>query len=229
MLDLYFEEQVAAAHIPYTKKMACAICEVRRPRRYCPGVRGEICTVCCGTEREITVDCPFDCPYLQDARKHERLPPLDPAQLPNQDINVTEDFLRENEELLTFTAQALLDAVRNTPGAIDYDVREALDALIRTYRTLQSGVYYETRPNNPLAANIGASLQQALGRHRETERERLGITKTRDADVLGVFAFLQRLELDRNNGRRRGRAFLDFLGTSFGAMEQPAAAPLIVP
>ena len=37
------------------------------------------------------------------------------------------------------------------------------------------------------------------------------MTKTRDADVLGLLVFLQRFELDRNNGRRRGRAFLDAL------------------
>ena len=45
--------------------MNCAICETRRPRRYCPGVRGEICAICCGTAREVTVDCPLDCPYLR--------------------------------------------------------------------------------------------------------------------------------------------------------------------
>ena len=33
----------------------------------------------------------------------------------------------------------------------------------------------------------------------------------RDADVLGVLVFLQRLEMRYNNGRRRGRAFRDFL------------------
>ena len=40
------------------------------------------------------------------------------------------------------------------PGVVDRDVLEALDGLIRTYRTLQSGVYYESRPNNPLAGSI---------------------------------------------------------------------------
>ena len=37
------------------------------------------------------------------------------------------------------------------------------------------------------------------------------MTKTRDADVLGVLVFLQHFDLDRDNGRRRGRAFLDAL------------------
>src|SRR6185369_1170850 len=100
----------------------------------CPGIRGEICMVCCGTEREVSVVCPFDCPYLQEARTYERIPPADPDQFPNRDIKVTEDILQENEDLLVFTGKALLDAAFRTPGAIDFDIREALDALIRTYR-----------------------------------------------------------------------------------------------
>src|SRR2546421_11078915 len=138
----------------YTKSMVCAICEIRRPRRFCPGVRGDICTICCGTEREITVDCPLDCIYLHDAHRHEKITPTDPQNFPNQDIRVTEEFLHQHEPLLLFLAQTVLDAALSTSRAIDFDVREALDALIRTYRTLQSGVYYETLPTNPIAAGI---------------------------------------------------------------------------
>ena len=57
--------------------MPCAICQIRRPRRFCPGVRGDICSLCCGTEREVTVNCPLDCEYLQEARKHEKLSEFD--------------------------------------------------------------------------------------------------------------------------------------------------------
>src|SRR6267154_1024948 len=171
--------------------MPCAICQIRRPRRFCPGVRGDICTLCCGIEREVTVDCPLDCEYLADARKHDRVTPADPAQFPNQDIRVTEAFLQEHEGLLVFLGRQLLEAALATPGAVDYDVREALEALIRTYRTLQSGVYYETRPDNPLAAGIGQMLQVGAAEFRKRETEQLGMTKTRDADILAVLAFLQ--------------------------------------
>jgi hypothetical protein len=50
------------------------------------------------------------------------------------------------------------------------------------------------------------------------------MTKTRDTDVLAVLAFLQRLEIDRNNGRKRGRAFIDFLRTQFSVAPGPLAA-----
>src|SRR5450432_1979388 len=191
--------------------MACAICQTRRPRRFCPGVQGDICSVCCGTEREVTVSCPLECEYLQQARKRDKRPSLEGIEIPNRDLRVDEDWLRDHERLLAFMAGSLLRPALEIPGVVDQDIREALDALIRTYRTLQSGVYYETRPDNPLAAGIGQMLQVGVGEVRKRETEQLGMTKTRDADILAVLAFLQRLELDHNNGRKRGRAYLDFL------------------
>ena len=213
--------------------MACAICEVRRPRRYCPGVRGDICTICCGTEREVTVSCPLDCEYLQDARLHERPPEVDPETIPNRDIKVSEDFLRDNERLLMVVGQAIYRAAIDTPGLVDSDIREGLVALIRTYQTRETGLYYETRPNNPLAGAVCVLTQNAVAEHRRQETESLGMSKTRDADILGALVFLQRLEYDRNNGRPRGRAFVDFLRTVFPMPDAEAAAgggsPLIIP
>src|SRR6516164_10492371 len=189
--------------------MACAICQTRRPRRFCPGVRGDICALCCGAEREVTVDCPLDCEFLREGRRHEKTGERDGAEFPNRDIQVTEKLLRANEELLTFLCLNVFHAAMQVSGAVDSDVREALDGLIRTYRTLQSGVYYESRPNNPLAGAVYGAVQGALAEYREREQKELGMTKTRDADVLGLLIFLQHFALFRDNGRRRGRAFLD--------------------
>jgi hypothetical protein len=212
--------------------MACAICETRRPRRFCPGVRGDICTICCGTEREVSVDCPLDCEYLQESRRRDRTVHTDPAQWPNQDIRVSEQFLSEHENLLTFVGQTIAGTALETHGTVDFDVREALDGLIRTYRTLQSGVYYESVPANPLAANIYRAVQHGTAEFREAEKQRTGLSKTRDADVLGILVFLQRLELDRNNGRPRGRAFLDGLRVFYESAAReaaPASSSLILP
>jgi hypothetical protein len=211
--------------------MVCAICEARKPKRFCPAVRGDICAICCGTEREVSLHCPLDCPFLQDARKHDKTPPVDPDKFPNQDIRVTDDFLHENEELLVYFGRHLMEAALTTPDAVDNDVREALEALIRTYRTLESGVYYETRPQNPMAGGIYVHLQNAVAELHRMETENRGVPQTRDKQILGLLVFLQRLELDRNNGRPLGRAFIDFLGDFFIAQggQQPAAPSLIVP
>jgi hypothetical protein len=212
--------------------VSCAICQVRRPKRSCPGVRGEICAICCGTEREVSVTCPLDCEYLRDARRHEKPAPLEAANLPNQDIRVTESFLLQNEELLIFLGQTLSAAAMETQGVADYDVRDTLTALIRTYRTLESGVYYETRPENALSNRIFGVVQEGIAEFRRQEQEKTGMPKTRDADVLGLLVFLERLELDRNNGRRRGRAFIDLLRSFYPAAPGSATAadsPLVLP
>ncbi len=191
--------------------MVCALCKIRRPKRSCPGVRGEICSLCCGEQREVSIACPLDCEHLQEARRHDKPVPLDPEAWPHRDIEVTERFLGENEELLLFLGRTLGTTAVEIPGVTDFDVRAALDGLIRTYRTLQSGVYYETRPENALANRIYSAVQDGLAEFRRLEQERAGLPKTRDADVLGILVFFSRLELDRNNGRPKGRAFIGLL------------------
>jgi hypothetical protein len=210
--------------------MSCAICQTRRPRRFCPGVRGDICSLCCGTEREVTVDCPFDCEFLREARRHEK-PDADPALAPNQDVRLTEKFIQDHQALLTFLGRTIVDAGLSTPGVVDFDIREALDSLVRTYRTLQSGVLYESLPANPLAAAVHQGVQAALADYRRGEAQQLGISRTRDADVLGILVFLQRVEYDHNNSRRRGRAFLDAMSTYSRELEPvpPSESPLILP
>lgn len=195
--------------------MVCAICEIRKPRRYCPGVKGDICAQCCGTEREVTVHCPFDCPYLETARAHEKMPDLKAEDFPNRDIKVTSDFIYSNQRLVEFVGATLAGTAFSTPGAVDNDVREALDTLVRTYRTLQSGLYYETRPNNPVAAAIHVRMQEAITQFREQSVKEEGMTTIRDADLLGVLVFFEHQERQWNNGRRLGRAFLDFLRQQF--------------
>lgn len=208
--------------------MKCAICQVRKPRRECPGVHGEICTICCGTEREQSIDCPLDCPWLREAHEHEKAPDLEATAIPNQDIQVTEEFLRENEVLLAFLAVSVFEGALAAPGATDYDVREAFAALIATWRTLQSGIYYETRTDNRFAATIASHVRAKIDEVRAKEAESQGVSRILDSTILAVLAFLQRLEYSRNNGRKRGRAFLGFLQGFYAPTEESSvvgAAP----
>ena len=203
--------------------MHCSICETRRPRRYCPGLRSEICSICCGASREVTVACPLECPYLEEARKREKPPERDTRQYPNPELELSEDFLRRNEPLFGFLSVTLSRIALSSPGAVDSDLREALDALVRTYQTLDSGLIYETRPANLVAAAIQQRAQAELDEFRKRRKEQLGIETIRDNDVLGILVLLQRLEFQHSNGRPRGRAFIEFLFREF------AAAPDFVP
>ena len=206
---------------------SCKLCQKRRARRLCPGVGGEICAVCCGTERENTIECPSQCEYLQDARKHE-LPAIAKIEvhaedIPNRDINVNEEFIRAHEGELLWLAHATVRAMESAK-AVDDDAREALAAMIQTYRTLESGLIYDTRPQNPYAARVQDSLKESVEELRKKLAEETGLHQLRDSDVLGTLVFLQRLELQYNNGRRRGRAFYDFLRGYFPVPNQTSVA-----
>lgn len=197
----------------------CVLCRVRRPRRYCPGVGGNICPVCCGTERENTVRCPLDCPHLREARLREKDQEISPKDFPNPEIKLQESFLARNEPLLILLAGALATAALEADNFIDTDVREALTSLVGTYLTMQSGLIYEQRPDNPIAARIQSLVQQRIREIESVLRENQ--SALRDSDVLGVLVFLQRLEIQKNNRRRRSRAFIDFLREFFPP--EPAA------
>jgi hypothetical protein len=208
--------------------MKCKICNTRKPRRYCPGVGGDICSICCGSEREVTVNCPLDCQYLMEARQHEKPPAANPEQVPNQDVRISEVFLREHEPLLIFLGAKLLEASLETAGAVDSDVQEAIESLIRTYRTLESGLYYETRPNNLLAASIHQKIQDSVQELRKELTEK-GSTPIRDAEIMGILVFLERVGLHQRNGRPKGRAFIDYLRGYFPQKQAgPADAPSLI-
>jgi hypothetical protein len=198
----------------------CRICETRKPKRSCPGVGGDICPQCCGAEREVTVDCPLDCEYLLEARRHERPQDVDPDKFPNPEIRVTEGFLRDHADLLVFSARSLLDAAFAS-GASDFDMRESLDAMIRTLRTAESGLIYQSRPQNPYADAVMQRFNESLDQFRKQLHDSMGMHTIRDSEVLGILVFLQRMELTHNNGRRKGRSFLSFLMQYFPQREEP--------
>ena len=199
--------------------MKCKICELRKARRYCPGVGGDICPLCCGTEREVTIDCPRDCPYLMEARVHERFSPPDLNNLLYPELRLDTKFLDEHEYLMAFMGIALYDAAQANPRAVDADMREALDALAKTYHTLINGLVYESRPVNSFAAGIFDHIQDAIAKFR---KEPIG-NGLRDAELLATIVFFLRFAFDRNNGRPKGRALLDLVASQFQGIR--GAAP----
>jgi hypothetical protein len=157
--------------------------------------------------------------YLREAHQHEKPPELDRSIVPNQDIEIREEFLEQNEMLMAFIAVALFEGARGANGATDWDMREALDSLIRRYRVLQSGLYIESRPVNPYSA----AIVDEFGKRIETIQEEVrssGEAAVPDAAILTILALFQRLEYSRNNGRKRSRAFIDFLDDFYRPLQE---------
>jgi hypothetical protein len=189
----------------------CKICQTRRARRFCPAVNGDICTLCCGTEREVSLLCPLSCPYLQEAHKREKPVEIAIEQLSNPDIRVSEEFLRAHEELLLFSIYSLVEAALRTPGANDSDVMAVLEASIQTQRTLESGLVYETRPESTVALGIHRLFTASLADYQKERKERESLPDLRNSEILAILVFLHRLGQQNQNGKPRGRLFMDLL------------------
>ncbi|MGA8637274.1 MAG: hypothetical protein WCC16_11695 [Candidatus Sulfotelmatobacter sp.] len=218
--------------------MSCTICEIRKEKRFCPAVHGRICPQCCGEQREVTLDCPSDCSYLQQAREHEKPRPADQfdrASLFLQ-VEISEQFTYEREHLLMGLSYALAKAAQADRTLNDRDLIAALSAMATSYeRLVNSGLHYDQPLTSAAQHAAAAQVEEMLKQYREAEQKQLGYSTLRDSDVLKALVFLLRLGHGRTSGRPKSRAFIDFLLAQFpekpSAVVTPQEAPsrIIVP
>jgi len=207
--------------------LSCAICEKRKEKRFCPAVHGRICPQCCGEQREVTLDCPSDCIYLQQAREHEKPRPIQEldqtALFPK--VEIGDRFLYEQENLILGLSYSLAASARAAHDIHDSDLIAALTALAKNYETLaSSGLHYETPITNLTHQAVASEIQKMIKEYRELEQKQLGYTRLRDSDILRALVFILRMALARTSGRPRSRAFLDFLFLQFPAQPSAIAA-----
>ena len=208
--------------------MSCAICEVRKEKRFCPAIHGRICPQCCGEQREVTLDCPSECPYLQQAREHEKPRPADQFDRESLflQVEISEQFTYEREHLLMGLTYALEQAARADRSLNDRDLIAALSALSTNYeRRINSGLHYEQPLTNTAQRAVAVQVEEILKQYREVEQKQLGYSTLRDGDVLKSLVFLLRLGQGRTSGRPKSRAFIDFLFAQFPEKQSAVLAP----
>jgi hypothetical protein len=208
--------------------LSCGICQNRKEKRFCPALHDRICPQCCGESREVTLDCPGDCVYLQQARQHERprsLEELDRTALFSE-VELPEQFVYEHEHLLVGLSYALAKCARTDRTLNDQDVITALTAAAKTYDTLvNSGLHYQVSPGNLAQQAVIADLEKTLNEYRELEKKHRGFTALRDSDVLRAFVFLVRMAHARTSGRPKSRALLESLFSQFPEKDSVITAP----
>lgn len=206
----------------------CKICGQRRAKRACPAVEGDICPICCGTQREVSLSCPLSCTFLREAHKHEKTVPVTEADASDRDIEVREDFFQTHEELMLYCMISTLQAALRTPGAVDSDVVEALAAVIKTQRTAQSGLLYESRPENTIAAGVQRILLEFVADYEKVRQENQLLALRPETELLPALVLLRRIAQVNNNGRPRGRMFIDLLSQMVPSAGVDERAPSII-
>ncbi len=153
------ERYSAESSIPRVPDVTCPICTKRKAARFCPAKGENICAVCCGTEREVTISCPPDCTYLIAAHRYEdeHKRPV-PADTPFVDERVPQNVIHTQQQLITAMAYHIAKFATGEATAADPDVLAALVALAGTYKTLQSGLLYERVPEIPVQRDLYQAL-----------------------------------------------------------------------
>lgn len=205
--------------------MSCPICEKRKATRFCPAKGEKICAVCCGTQREVTIDCLPDCSYLVAAHRYEdehqrELPP----DTPLLDVKISRDTIYVHHSILSGLAFAAAKFCAAHPDASDPDVLAAIESLAETYKTLTSGILYEKPPVAPVQRELYATLAAFLNEAKVHRADSLaGSTRPpsslpiQDAEIFSLLVFLYRMGLLRTNGRPRACRFIHFLRSQFPA------------
>jgi hypothetical protein len=197
--------------------VSCPICEKRKAERFCPAKGERICAVCCGRERETTIDCPVDCSYLIAAHRYEdqhqrELPP----ETPLLDLTIPSDVIHMQQQQMAALAFAIAKFCTSHEAATDSDILSALQALAETYKTLGTGIYYEKPPDAQLPRELYGELVAFLAEAKRQQTERThGLAGWKDSEVFYLLVFLYRMGLLRTNGRSRSRRFVEFLRSQF--------------
>ena len=201
--------------------MTCPICQKRKAARFCPAKGEKICAVCCGTEREVTIDCPSDCAYLLAAHRYEdQHQRLIPADTPLIDVKIPQDLVHIHQQLMSAIAFSIAKFCSSQPATTDPDVLAALAALAETYKTLGSGIIYEKAPVAPLPQELYGALGAFLNEIKKQNVERGSTGFPKDTEIFYLIVFLYKMGLLRTNGRPRARRFVEFLRGQFpGAPE----------
>ena len=206
----------------------CPLCNERSAKRFCPAKQTPICAVCCGTKREVEIDCPGSCVYLKSGRSYESETKRVDPDIVARARSFRPNFLSEYGPVLEIFGRAIAQERQQSPWIVDQDVMEVCRALNATMKTLSSGIHYETLPEGPARIALFRALKTIL----DTVMSPSGPQQRalRVSEALEILDFLFLAVAAKSSGRPRSRQYLDWLSATFElASPPPESGRLIIP
>ena len=207
----------------------CPLCSDRPGKRYCPAKAEQICAVCCGTKREVEIDCPSSCPHLIAGRSYEAEKRIPDAELVQKVEKYSNDFVYRYAPILDEISRSVVQERIESPWLVDNDVIEVYKSLSTTMKTLSSGIYYETLPAGAvrisLFRRLKAQLDELMQPSAQADKRILKVSEA--VDVLDFLTFAAQAN---SSVRPKSRRYLDWLAHMSGltpAADQPSG--LILP
>lgn len=208
----------------------CPLCSERPGKRYCPAKDDKICAVCCGTKREIEIDCPSSCSYLKASRSYESEKPIPDPEVVARLHQFDAKFLETFYPVLDLLTIGILEERANSGWLLDSDVIEVLKALQATVKTLSSGIYYETLPDGPVRQALFRRLNEMLDKLMQpdpaADRRVLKVSEATD-----ILDFLLVVAQSNTSIRPKSRRYLDWIAERYGNLTSSpqSSSSIIIP
>ena len=206
----------------------CPLCSKRSAKRYCPAIAEQICPVCCGTKREIEIDCPSSCAYLKASRSYELEKPIPDSEIAAKVHNYDSRFFERYYSVLDGVTHAIIGEHMASRELVDRDVIGVFDALKTTMKTLSSGIYYESLPEGLVRQSLFRRLKAVFDELMQPDPSgvRPMLKASEAADIIDFITITAQAN---SSIRPKSRRYLDWITEKFGDRLQTESGGLILP
>ena len=206
----------------------CPLCSSRAGKRFCPAIAEQICAVCCGTKREVEIDCPSSCSYLKASRSYESEKPIPDPQVAARVHNYDGRFFERYHLILDSVTRSVIEEHAASSLLVDSDVIEVYNSLKTTMKTLSSGIYYESLPGGPVRLSLFRRLKTVFDELMQPDQSGVrAILKVTEA--VDVLDFLTIVAQANSSIRPKSRRYLDWITERFGDRLQTQSSGIILP
>jgi hypothetical protein len=206
---------------------SCPLCSERAGKRYCPAKESQICAICCGSKREIEIDCPASCVHLQASRSYEAEKRVPDPQLAAKVERYDDAFVYRFSPILDAVSRSVAEERLNSPWLVDNDVIEVYKSLNATMKTLSSGIYYESLPDGPVRLSLFRRLKSLIDQMMQPGADHSSLKVSEAVDVLDFLTFAAQMN---SSVRPKSRRYLDWLSSMARVSASPEqSSGLILP
>lgn len=198
--------------------MKCILCEKRKAKRSCPAKNTQICAQCCGEKRVLEIECPESCEYLKAGRESEaadyqkRLQSMDQtAQQKHRQV------LYDHRNVIAHLEYAISRQRILSRDLNDKDVVQAIDSLLETYKTEDTGLLYERTEENLRIESLRRELREIIESYRNPGGEEAkGIVNPKNTRLqlgaaMDCLKFIRSLASVYLKDRDYGSGYVNFL------------------
>ena len=149
--------------------MKCILCDKRKPKRFCPAKRAQICPVCCGEKRGVEINCPLDCRYFVEGQKqhHKKIVQQRVRKEGARSYVRRAELYARNPEIFARIEMTFARSFRENKELKDQDLVTALELVSNTLETEKKGLLYQHQGDNSYANRVSDNVLSVISEFKD--------------------------------------------------------------